>query len=336
MVEHQDPDLVHVHYIGDWMRLESLTRLGRPVIWSLHDMWLMTGGCHYPGSCTHFLGQCGQCPLLHSEDKNDISRREWQRKQALPRADLTVIACSNWIADWAHMSPLLRPSNIVVIPNGISLQTFRPLSRTACREVLRLPLDRQLLLTGAWENAPRKGLHLLSEATRELVKAGWGDRLALVVVGFDKPTHSPDTGLPTYYLGHMDNKLTLAAAYSAADVFAMPSLEDNLPIMALESIACGTPVVAFRLGGVPDIVEHHINGYLARPGSAVDLASGLSWVLENEPRRLQLAQQARIKAEREFPNELCASRHIKLYQEVMAKHPRSQSPHMAEFARSLK
>ena len=312
------PDVIHLHWIcNDWMNVATLGRLRQPVVWTCHDMWPMTGGCHYSGSCDGYTGRCGRCPVLHSNSDDDISRRVWKRKaQVLRGSNFTLVCPSTWMANCARSSSLFRSARIETIPNGISLQSFRPLNKRAAREVLGLPPDKQIVLFGAWENAPRKGLHLLIAALQDLWREGWRDKLELATFGFDKPADGLDSGVRTNYLGRLNDPLSLAVVYSAADVYAVPSMDENLPTTAIEAIACGIPCVGFRTGGVPDIIEHRKNGYVAEPYDASDLARGIAWVLESEERRCRLGQRGRKKAEAEFSNERCAERHLKLYREL--------------------
>jgi len=315
------PDLIHLQWIcNDWMNIATLGRFSEPIVFTCHDMWPFTGGCHYSGACDRYRGQCGRCPLLHSEREDDISRRVWQRKaKALRGRNLTVVCPSRWIASCARSSSLLGGAHIEVIPNGLSLQSFRPLDRRKAREMLGLPADKRLILFGAWGNSRRKGLHLLVDALGRLRAEGRQDRLELVIFGFHKPTEPSDHGFNTHYLGLLHDPVSLAMAYASADVFAIPSIEDNLPNTAIEAIACGTPCVAFRTGGLPDIIEHRENGYLAEPYDPADLAHGLAWVLDDEGRRQSLGRRARQKAEDEFSDDLCAKRYVELYRELCPK-----------------
>lgn len=312
------PDLIHLHWIcNDWIGVSSLGQFRRPVIWTCHDMWPMTGGCHYSGACDRYTHQCGRCPVLHSDRDDDLSRRVWQRKaKALRGSNFTLVCPSRWMAGCARSSSLFSDVRVEVIPNGIALETFRPLNRLMAREVLGLPQDKRIVLFGAWENSPRKGLHLLIAALRLLCCEGWRDRLEPVIFGFDKPSDHLDSGLRTHYLGLLHDPLSLALAYSAADVFVVPSIDENLPTTAIEAIACATPCVGFRTGGLPDIIEHWKNGYLAEPYDPADLASGIAWVLESENRRRCLGERGRQKAQEEFSNQRCAERHVKLYREL--------------------
>jgi glycosyltransferase involved in cell wall biosynthesis len=313
------PDLVHLHWIAHgFARLESLARLTRPVVWTLHDSWAFTGGCHLPFECTRYRQACGACPALGSRAERDLSRRVFERKRAAWRdTAFTVVTPSRWLAACARSSALLGQARCEVIPNGIDLDRFRPGDRAAARARLGIASDRRVLLCGGADIArdPNKGLTLLvaaldglppeRRATFEVLLFGTrpGDRLPASVV-------------PMRDLGYVADEAALAQAYAAADVFVAPSLHENLPNTVLEAMACGIPCVAFDLGGLPDLIGHEREGWLARPGQADDLARGIAWVLEDEARRRSLGERARARTQAEFEIGLIARRHAALYQDV--------------------
>jgi glycosyltransferase involved in cell wall biosynthesis len=183
-----------------------------------------------------------------------------------------------------------------------------------------LPQDKQLVLFGALKatSDKRKGFHLLQPALQDLSKSGWQEGLELVIFGSSAPEKPLDLGFKTHYLGTLSDDLSLALVYSAADVFVLPSTQDNLPNTVLEAIACGTPCVAFNIGGMPDMIEHQKNGYLAQPYKIEDLAQGIAWVLENKERHRKLGDRAREKAEQEFTLEIQARRYLSLFTEILS------------------
>ena len=313
-----EPDLVNLHWIvGGFVPVQSVPAIGCPLVWTLHDMWPLTGGCHFSGSCERYVERCGACPRLGSEREQDLSRRVWSRKtRAWRRMEVTIVAPSTWLADCARRSSLFRGRRVEVIPYGIDLETFRPVDRAAARELLRLSTDRQIILFGAWEDSERKGRAQLVAALERLAARGYRDRLQLVVYGFPMPDESV-AGIPVRALGRIHDPWTLAAAASAADVFVLPSLADNLPLTVIEAMACGTPCVGFRTGGVPDLIEHERTGWLAEPFEPDSLAEGLAWVLDDAERAAELGRSARAKAEREYDQGLQARRYHELFLEVL-------------------
>jgi glycosyltransferase involved in cell wall biosynthesis len=183
---------------------------------------------------------------------------------------------------------------------------------------LNLPQDKQLILFGAmYPNSDcRKGFHLLRQALQSLNKSEWRDKAKLAIFGASQPKEPIDLGLESHYLGRLNDDISLAVVYAAADVFVAPSIQDNLPNTVMEAIACGTPCVAFDIGGMPDMIEHQHNGYLAQPFDSEDLAKGIVWVLENKERHQKLCDRARQKAEQEFTLEIQARRYESLYREI--------------------
>ena len=314
------PDLVHLHWVARMMRLETLGRFQVPLVWTLHDSWPFTGGCFLPGDCRRYREACGSCPVLGSSRDVDLSRRVWQRKlQAWRNLNLTLIAPSRWMGERARESSLFGDRRVEVIPNGLDTTLFQPTDKRAARRDLSLPPDKKLILFGAKEalRDRNKGFHLLVQSLREIAGSQGREAIELVVFGSSRPDPPPDLGLKAHYLGWQDDDRTLALLYAAADVFILPSLQENLPYAVMEAMACGTPCVAFKQGGVPDLIDQQQNGYLARPFDPKDLTRGILWVLENHERQGDLAARARRKVVQEFALEKVAARHMELYRELL-------------------
>ena len=321
-------DLYHLHWIGSgFIPLGLLGRLDKPVLWTLHDSWAFTGGCHLPFDCMGYRQNCGACPQLGSVQSNDISRWTIQRKQRVyEKMQLTIVTPSRWLAEKARESNLLRDKRIEVIPNGLDLKIFRPIDKKQARNLLQLPQDKKLILTGAVNvtNDLNKGYHLLIPALQKLAMEQGHDELELIVIGADAPAQSVPLNLKTHFMGVISDENTLAAIYSAADTFVLPSLQETLPNMIMEALACGMPCVAFDIGGIPDMIEHQRNGYLARPYSVDDLAQGIAWVLEDDQRYTQLSTRARQKVETEFELGKISGKYRDLYEEILMPHPSDQ------------
>lgn len=317
------PDVVNLHWICDgFLQIKTLSHIKQPMVWTLHDMWAFTGGCHYSQTCDRYQTRCGACPQLQSTHEWDVSRWILHRKaRAWKNLNLTVVTPSRWLAECARSSSLLHDYPVEVIPNGLDLGRYRPLDRRMARYLLNLPQDKQLVLFGAM-NATRdlrKGFHLLLPALQRLSQMDDPDQLKLLVFGVSGVDDSLQLGLETRYLGRLNDDLSLALAYSAADVFVAPSMQENLSNTVLEAIACGTPCVAFNIGGMPDMIEHQVNGYLVQPFEPEDLARGIHWVLANPERYLRLSASARQKAEREFNAKLQAQRYVDLFNAVVSQ-----------------
>jgi len=320
-VAHLEPDVVNLHWINaGYLQIETLAKLNKPLVWTLHDMWAFTGGCHYNQECDKYTASCGACPQLGSSKDWDLSRWVWQRKaKAWKHLNLTIVTPSSWLAKCASSSSLFKDLRVEIIPYGLDTEKYRPIERQVARELLRLPQDKQLVLFGSLKatSDKRKGFHLLQPALQELSQTGWQDKLELVIFGASRPENPPELGFKTHYLGTLSDDLSLSLVYSAADVFVLPSLEDNLPNTVMEAISCGTPCVAFKIGGMPDMIEHEQNGYLAEPYQIDDLVQGIIWTLENEERHQKLSHRAREKAEREFALEIQARRYLSLFTKIL-------------------
>ena len=315
------PDIVHLHWLGaGFCQIESIGQFKRPLLWTLHDSWPFTGGCHIPGDCTKYRERCGACPVLGSSRETDLSRRTWQRKaQAWQNLDPTIVAPSRWLADCARASSLLRNCRIEVIPNGLDTETFRPMEQRSARQLLGLPQDRPIILFGAVNalSDPNKGWHLLQPALK-LVGESLPDAIG-VVFGVDAPAVVAETGMPITFLGRLRDDASLVAAYAAADVFVAPSLQESFCQTVVEAMACGTPAVAFRATGPLDLIEHRQSGYLAEPYDSADLAHGIAWVLADRDRHADLADRARRKVVNDFALATVTQRYLLLYGEVLKR-----------------
>jgi glycosyltransferase involved in cell wall biosynthesis len=315
------PDIINLHWVcGGYLQVETMPKFSQPLVWTLHDMWPFTGGCHYSEDCDRYTQSCGSCPQLHSHKEFDLSRWVWQRKaKAWKNLTFTLVTPSKWLAQCSEKSSLFRDRPVVTIPNGLDTHKFKPINRQFAREILNLPQDKQLLLFGAMQGTGDrwKGFSLLQGAIQELTKSGLRDQIELVVFGASKFSHQSDLGFKTHYLGRLNDDIVLAMAYSAVDVMIVPSLYESFGQTASESLACGTPVVAFNATGLKDIVDQMENGYLAKPYETEDLARGIAWVLENPERHQKLSTNAREKAEREFTQELQASRYLSIFKELV-------------------
>ncbi len=316
-----NPNIINLHWINkSHVQIETIANLNKPIVWTLHDMWAFTGGCHYTQDCNKFVDSCGACPLLGSNKNFDLSHSIWQRKhKAWKDVNLIVVCLSEWMAKCASSSSLFRNTPIEIIPNGIDTHQYKPINRQIVRELLNLPQDKQIVLFGAINatSSPRKGFYFLQLALQNLCKTRWRDKIELVVIGASQPDNQTDFGFKTKYLGKLSDDISLTQIYAAADVFVAPSVQDNLPNTIMEAMSCGTPCVGFDVGGMPDMIEHQKNGYLAQPFEIEDLAQGIAWVLENKQRHQKLCEYARRKVEQEFSQELQARRYASLYTNIL-------------------
>ncbi|MFH1360095.1 MAG: glycosyltransferase family 4 protein [Candidatus Omnitrophota bacterium] len=320
ILHHMNPDIVHLHWIaGGFIRIEQIAKITKPIVWTLHDMWAFTGGCHYDQDCGKYMNSCGQCPILRSEKRDDLSRLNFSRKSnAFKDLNLIIVTPSKWLAECARKSSILKDKRILVIPNGIDTEKFRPVDKKAARKHLGLPHDKKLILFGAFKatSDQRKGYKKLAE-TLNLLKEERKLNMKSVVFGGSKNGKFSNPNSDPIHIGHVEDDARLSLLYSSADVLIAPSIQENLSNVVLESLSCGTPVVAFEVGGMPDMIDHKENGYLAKPFDVHDLAEGIRWVLADEPRHQLLRTHARNKIESEFTIELSAKKYIDLYRETL-------------------
>ena len=314
------PDIINLHWsCAGYLQIETIPKFKKPLVWTLHDMWAFTGGCHYSQDCDRYTDSCGACPLLHSSNSNDLSHWIWKRKvKAWKNLNLTIVSPTSWLAKCASASSLFQALRVEVIPQGLDTKKYKPIERRLAREILNLPQDKQIVIFGSlYPNSDlRKGFHLLQPALQSLSQSGWKDQIELVAFGSSQPETLIDVGFKPHYLGRLHDDFSLALAYASADVMIVPSIYEAFGQTASESLACGTPVVAFNTSGLTDIVEHQQNGYLAQPYKVEDLAQGIAWVLENKERHQKLSDRARAKAEQEFALEIQARRYSSLFSEI--------------------
>lgn len=307
------PDVTHLHWVGDgFVSVEEVGRLPGRVVWTLHDQWAFTGGCHYAGDCRGFERRCGGCPQLGSRHSRDLSRLHHARKRrAWSAQPITVVCPSRWMAAEARASLLFGGVRIETIPYGLDLDVFRPRERAAARAALGQDHDGPLILCGAASlDDERKGFAQLLEAFGRIGTPG----VKVLAFGAASAASRP-LPVPVTFLGALGDAAALRDAYAAADVFVVPSLEDNLPLTVQEALACGTPVAAFDVGGLPDMVEPGRTGALAAQGDAGALATAIDAVL-SVPDPMALAARCRGFAEERFSLALQAERHAELYADL--------------------
>ena len=323
-----NPDIIHLHWVNHgFVRPEDLPTWNRPLVWTLRDMWPLTGGCHYSGRCDRYRGQCGQCPDLASHSDDDISHTQWQRKQRVFRTTpIHFVTLSTWLADCLRASPLSEGHPVHVIPNAINLDVFAPQSKSQARVQLDLPADKKIILFGATTvTDENKGYKQLTQAVEQLATEQLSleepekGKRPLHIATFGQGDTSALDALPlsSTHLGYIHDQRKLAALYSAADVMVVPSAYESFGKTAAEALACGTPVVCFDSTGLRDIVEHQECGYRAQPFSSQDLAQGIAWVLADDTRHAALAHRGRAKVTQEFSLSRVSEQYKTLYTQVI-------------------
>ena len=314
-----DAEVLNLHFVSQLIDVGAFLPVAarnHHIVWTIHDMNPFTGGCHFDCGCDRFVTGCGSCPQLASRSGHDLSARAWQRKkQAFLATDpqrLTLVAPSKWMAEQLGRSPLTRCFQIRTIPYGVDLEAFKPRGREQARDLLGLPQDKRIVLFVAQStHNKRKGFSLLCEALALL-----SDMKDLCLVSVGVRLEEFTAPRPHYHLGYFDNDRLLSLAYSAADLFVVPSLQDNLPCTVLEALACGTPIVGFDVGGVPDMVRPGVTGQLAETGSVPAFAEAVRQILLDDDHRREISLSCRRTAEQEYSPERQSREYMKLFESL--------------------
>jgi glycosyltransferase involved in cell wall biosynthesis len=313
-------DIFNLHWLSGFLDLnEFFERVTIPVVWTLHDMYAFTGGCHYNVHCDRYTAQCGACPQLGSIHESDLSRRIWQRKKKaygkVGFRRLHLVAPSRWMAKEIGRSTLLRDLPITIIPNGLDADVFVPKDRQGLRTALNIRQDARVVLFISDSVAKqRKGFNLLAEALLGIEAV---DNLLLVSIGSGKPVIP--SNINNLHLGSIQSEFLMSVALNTADVFVIPSLQDNLPNTVLEAMACGIPVVGFDTGGIPDMVRHGETGLLAPVGDVRALREAISRCLRDRDKCEVMGVNGRKVVEREYTLEVQAKRYIALYEQILGE-----------------
>ncbi|HEY9770413.1 MAG TPA: glycosyltransferase family 4 protein [Coleofasciculaceae cyanobacterium] len=318
----QEADVLNFHNLHtgyfNYLTIPKLTK-NKPAVFTLHDMWSFTGHCAYSYDCDRWKQGCGQCPDLNTYPavRRDSTSWEWKLKDwVYSRSNLSVVTPSKWLTEQVKQSMLNR-FPIHHVPYGIDTEAYQPIDSEKCRYILNIPNNKKVLMFGA-ENISdsRKGGDLLTEALTKLPESLKAETV-LLTFGYGGEIISNAVGIETVNLGYVSSDRLKSIAYSAADLFIFPTRADNLPLVLQESMACGTPMVSFKIGGVPDLVRHNITGYLATPEDSNDFCQGIIQLLEDDRLRAEMKQNCRAIALDEYSLELQGQRYIELYQNAL-------------------
>ncbi|MDB5071474.1 MAG: glucosyltransferase [Candidatus Eremiobacteraeota bacterium] len=315
-------DIAHLHWTGSFQAPADVRALldAKPVVWTLHDLEPLTGGCHFPAGCEGYTGDCAGCPQLVRDPFEVTATTLSDKKTLWAGGRPTFIAPSRYMAERARRSAVAQcaAASIVHIPYGIDVDRFRPQPKAAARRALGLPVDGTYVLCGSNYNAEqRKGLRFLDGVLAAATARSRPDssKLTLLTVGEPKLDLHDADGAGVIQLGRVSVDL-MPSVYAAADVFLHPSVEDNFPLMLLESMSCGTPAIAFDVGGVADIVQDEVCGRLAAAGDELAMAAALSSLVHDREARQRMGERARAHVEEHFSDSSVARRHAELYDDV--------------------
>ncbi|MBS1528005.1 MAG: glycosyltransferase [Bacteroidetes bacterium] len=332
VIHHPDvknADIIHLHWVNHGFlnprHIAEIARLNKPVVWTFHDSNSFTGGCHVRYECDHFKQECGNCPLLKYPAPNDASHRIWrQKRDAYAKLNFTVVSPSSWNKTSVNEASLTKDKTVVQIPNTLETGIFKPMNKSLAKEKAGFAPGKFIFLSGFMPSRKdmHKGTGYLMESLEILKKrlGAAGEKIERVVFGNRNAEDLPDFPFKTTFLGTINDDERLALYYAAADAFLIPSLEDNLPYTVMESLSCGTPVITFTTGGIPDMVKHEYNGYLAVYRSSESFADGMEWIISH-PEKDKLQQQARQMVMDNFSEEVIAKKHIDLYNKLIKQFP---------------
>lgn len=316
--EFREANVIHLHWVNQgFLSLYDIERIlasGKHIVWTMHDMWPMTAICHHSADCMHFQEYCHNCFLLNRPAPKDLSYSVFERKKEMMlHGRVTFVGCSQWITNLARQSALIKEQRILSIPNAIHSSVFHPIPQAEARRQFGLPSEGRLLLFGSAKvTDPNKGVQYLIEALKMLNDKGLAGNTSIVVVGTCTEQITQLFPLPVHALPYISDERKMANLYSAVDAFVTPSLHENLPNVIAEAMSCGTPCVGFHIGGIPEMITHRQDGYVARYKDATDLADGIRYVLSDEhhPRLSAVA----VKAAKRYNEDHVALQYIKEYE----------------------
>ena len=309
---YKEADIVHLHWIGEaTFQLQDLKAIEKPVVWTVRDMWPFTGGCHYALSCRGYLKNCGQCSILNSGLKEDLSSFLLAEKRKIFR-HIHFVGISSWLTEQAELGLRGNFASLSHIPNAVNVATFSPADKKKAKLELGLDVKIPVVAFGAQDlMVPYKGGQHFQKAIALLQEP-----VQILLFGRANPNYINEFSQTVYNMGFVDDDCRLQTMYRAADVFVAPSLQEAFGKTLVEAMLCGTPVVAFNYGGPADIVKHKKTGYLAQPFEASSLAEGIQSVLA-QPDKESLRIACRERAKRYFDSKIIAQTYINKYAHIL-------------------
>ena len=321
----QEADIINLHWIIGFQSphtIAYLASLGKPVVWTLHDQWPFTGGCHYSAGCTKYRSNCSRCPQLLDDAAGLISSLLQDKIHYFEDAQITIVSPSQWLADCARKSTIFRRHRVETIPNSLETDVFRPLDKNAARIKMGLHEDGLILLFGSENGSEkRKGFKELLSAIQICMEyedfASMARDRKISVMCFGHPAKELESsGLHMIPLGFLETDENIRSAYCAADIFILPSLEDNLPNTMLESMSCGIPVVAFNIGGMPDVIINEHTGLIVPSGDTRALGNAIVSLTLDRQKREFMSRNCRTIAVEKYTLETQARRYLQLYDDL--------------------
>jgi len=312
----KEADVIYVHWVLNGFlsltNIEQLVNLNKRIIFFMHDMWTITGGCHHSFGCLKYMNQCHSCKFFEGDKHKDLSINEFKRKKKLFSTNENVyfIAPSKWLFDCAQQSALIRKKPLFYIPNYLDDKIFKPFEKNVAKRILNFDKDEIVIAFGAISiESPYKGWQYLQKALELLYADDNYKKVSILIFGSGfKKEIAEAIPFNTKFLGYLSNEYAINLMYNAADIFIAPSLAEVFGYVILESLRCGTPVVAFNTGGIPDLIAHKKNGYLAKYKDSEDLTKGIKYCLETNVKGYALPQ---------FDGNLIIEKHLNLIEQIL-------------------
>lgn len=324
--EFKEADIIHLNWINQGMLsiagIRKILESGKPVVWTMHDAWPATAICHYTQGCKAYTSTCRNCKMLPDKGgPKDLAYRVWKKKEAmLDGQHISFVTCSRWLEGLAKKSALLTGQQVTAIPNPIDTRVFCKKDQQEARKRAGLPLDKHIILFVSQRvNDRRKGMDFMIEAIDKLTAEHpeMKEDTAVAILGGHSEDFTGHLRLPAYPLGYVSDEKKIVDVYNSADVFVLPSLEDNLPNTVMEAMACGVPCVGFKVGGITEEIDHEKNGYVADYRDSSDLAKGIYWVMK-EADREALSDSAIKKVATSYSQHTVALKYIEVYNHALA------------------
>lgn len=323
----KEADIIHLEWINQgFLSLKGIRKIlnsGKPVVWTMHDMWPATAICHYTRGCSYYKSACRNCRLLPGGgSNNDLSAKVWRKKHAIiHNHTIHFVACSRWLQHQAEQSGMFHHQTVTAIPNPINTHVFQPINKRDARNRLHLPAGKRIILFVSQKvTDERKGMKYFIDALNKMIEADptVKETTAVAILGGHGEEIAGELPLEAFPLGYVSDDKVIVDVYNSADVFVLPSLEDNLPNTIMEAMACGVPCVGFNVGGIPEMIDHQKTGYVAKERDAADLAAGIAWALE-PAQSATLSKNSIDKVQRCYSEHAVAMKYIDIYTDALAQ-----------------
>jgi glycosyltransferase involved in cell wall biosynthesis len=310
--EIKEADYIYVHWVLNGFlslnNFKQLADLKKPIIFFMHDMWSFTGGCHYSFTCDNYKAGCHNCQMFQGSEKQWLPARNFEKKMRLfsKYDNFYFVSPSKWLFDCARQSLITEKKPVFYIPNVLDKTIFKPYNKTVARQLLNINEEEKVIAFGAVSlSSPYKGWPYLKHSMQILYTQIGIKNITVLIFGSGYNKEIADSiPFKTKFMGYLCDEYSTALVYNAADVFIVPSLADNQPTIVQESLACGTPVVGFNIGGIPDMIKHKENGYLAEYKNSEDIVAGIKFCIDNELKGGMLPQ---------FETETTVNKHLELF-----------------------